>query len=303
MADPFANVGAVDPVTHTLYAADPFSGTVSVINTAACNATHTAGCANSPPAITVGPNPGPPALNAASQTLYVPFGNAANRVAVINAATCNAQHSSGCGRAPAVAEVGQGTFVLAVSTATDTIYGPNAGSLASGFTNGDTVSVINGATCNATTHSGCGHLAATIKAGLNPQGIAVNDRTHTVYVANNALGDLPGTVSVINGATCNGSDTSGCTRRPPTVGVGRSPISIAVDTRTGTIYVTDFSSTAVSVINGSKCRAATPSGCRQPARLQAVGSQPLGVSVNQGTSTVYVTQLFQSGSMSIFRAN
>jgi DNA-binding beta-propeller fold protein YncE len=57
------------------------------------------------------------------------------------------------------------------------------------------------------------------------------------------------------------------------------------------------------VINGSKCRAAAPSGCRQPARLQAVGSQPLGVSVNQGTSTVYVTQLFQSGSMSILRAN
>jgi len=45
------------------------------------------------------------------------------------------------------------------------------------------------------------------------------------------------------------------------------------------------------------------SGCRHPARLQAVGSQPLGVTVNPGTSTVYITQLFQSGSMSLFRTN
>jgi DNA-binding beta-propeller fold protein YncE len=302
MAGPFANVGAIDPATHTLYAADPPSGTISVINTATCNATHTAGCAKSAPTITVGPNPGPPALNPANQTLYVPYGNAANRVAVVNAATCNAQHISGCGQAPAVATVGQGTFVLAVSAATDTVYGPNAGSLASGFTNGDTVSVINGAACNATNHSGCGHLAATIKVGLNPEGVAVNDRTHTIYVANNALGDLPGTVSVINGATCNGTHTPGCTRRFPTVGVGRSPISVAVDASTGTIYVADFSSAAVSVINGATCQADVTSGCHRPARLQPAGSQPLGVSVNQLTSSVYVTQLFQDGSMSIFRA-
>jgi DNA-binding beta-propeller fold protein YncE len=302
MADPFANVGAIDPASHTLYAADPVAGTVSVINTAACNATHATSCGKPAPAITVGPNPGPPALNAATRTLYVPYGNQANRVAVVNAATCNAQHTSGCGQTPAVAKVRQGTFFLAVSTATNTIYGPNAGSAASGFTNGDTVSVINGAACNATHHSGCGHLAPIIKVGLNPQGAAVNDRTHTIYVANNALGDLPGTVSVINGATCNGSRISGCAGHHPTVTVGRSPISVAADTRTGTVYVTDFSSAAVSVINGFTCRAGATSGCRRTARLQPVGSQPLGVAVNQLTSSVYVTQFFQAGSMSIFRA-
>jgi YVTN family beta-propeller protein len=303
MAHPQANVGAVDPATHTLYAADSSSDTVSVINTATCNATHTAGCHKAPLTMTIGPGPGPPALNPATRTLYVPFfGTAGNRVAVVNAATCNAIRTTGCGQAPAVVKVGQGTFVLAVSAATDTVYGPNAGSLASGFSNGDTVSVINGAACNGTNHSGCGHLAATVKVGLNPQGVAVNDRTRTVYVANNALGDLPGTVSVINGATCNGSLTFGCSRRFPTVLVGRSPISVAVDTHTDSIYVTDFSSAAVSVINGSRCRAAATSGCRRPARLQAVGSQPFGVSVNQATSSVYVTQFFQAGSLGIFRA-
>jgi DNA-binding beta-propeller fold protein YncE len=302
MAHPFANVGAIDPATHTLYAADPASGTISVINTATCNATHTTGCAQHPSTVTIGPGPGSPVLNPATKTIYVPFGTAANRVAVVNAATCNAQHTSRCGQAPGVAKAGQGTFVLAVSAATDTVYGPNAGSAASGFSDGDTVSVINGAACNATNHSGCGHLAATVKVGLNPQGAAINDRTHTVYVANNALGDQPGTVSVINAATCNGTRTSGCTQHFPTVGVGRSPISVAVDTRTGTIYVTDVSSAAVSVINGSRCRAGVTSGCRRAAPLQAAGSQPVGVSVNQGTSSVYVTQLFQAGSMSIFQA-
>jgi DNA-binding beta-propeller fold protein YncE len=221
---------------------------------------------------------------------------------VVNAATCSAQNTTGCGQAPALVKVGQGTFVLAVSAATDTVYGPNAGSAASHFTNGDTVSVINGAACNATNHSGCGQLAATIKVGLNPQGVAINDRTHTVYVANNALGDMPGTVSVINGVTCNGSRTSGCAGHQSTVMVGRSPTSVAVDTRTGTVYVSDSSSAAVSVINGSTCKAGVTSGCRHPARLQAVGSQPFGVSVNQLTSSVYVTQLFQAGSMSILQA-
>jgi DNA-binding beta-propeller fold protein YncE len=302
MASPFASPGAIDPVTHTLYASDPSSGTVKVINTATCNATHITGCGQPAPAITIGPNPGPPALNPATRTLYVPYGNAANRIAVISAATCNAQHTSGCAQAPAVATVRQGTFALAVSAATNTIYGPNAGSAASGFTNGDTVSVINGATCDAASHSGCGHVAATITVGLNPQGAAVNDRTHTAYVANNALGDQPGTVSVINAATCNSTSTSGCPGHHPTVTVGRSPIYVAADTATGAVYVTDTSSAAISVINGTTCRAGATSGCRHPTLLQPVGSQPFGISVNQRTSSIYVTQLFQAGSMSILRA-
>ena len=80
--------------------------------------------------------------------------------------------------------------------------------------------MINGATCNGTDHSGCGHLAATAKVGLDPFGAAVNDRTHTVYVTNNADGDSPGTVSVINGATCNGTHTTGCHRHFPTAATG-----------------------------------------------------------------------------------
>ena len=154
--------------------------------------------------------------------------------------------------------MGKGTFNLAVSAATNTIYAANSGLM--NF-NGDTVSVINGASCDGTSHSGCGHLAAIAKVGLGPAGITVNDRTHTVYVANNANGDSPGTVSVINGATCNGTHTAGCHRRFPAMATGVAPLQIAADTRTDILYVTDFGSAAVTILNGARCNATVTSGC------------------------------------------
>ena len=296
MKHPMANVGPVDDAIHTLYAADPSAGTVSVINTATCNAKNTAGCSQHPPAIKIGASPNTPAINTATQTMYVAYGSAGNRIAVINAATCNATRTSGCGQAPAVIPVGAGTAVLGVSAATDTIYAPNSGSSS---LNGDTMSVINGATCNGTNHSGCSHLAATVKVGSGPYGVTVDDRIHTVYVVNNADGDSPGTVSVINGATCNGTDTSGCHQRFPAMATGRSPLLAAVDTRTGIVYVTDFSSAGVSILDGSRCNASVISGCGASPREQAVGSQPFGLAIDQNTNTVYVTDTFQAGSMSV----
>ena len=296
MPDPGANVGAIDQATHTLYASDESpSGTVAVINTATCNATTTAGCAQHPPMIKIGAFPGPPAVNPVTHTVYVAYGN---KVAVVNAATCNATDTSGCGQAPALVKVGTGTAILAVSTATDTIYAPASGP---GFS-GDTVAVINGATCNGTDHSGCGRLAATAKVGAGPFGAAVSDRTHTLYVANNANGDSPGTVSVINTATCNGTVTTGCSGPFPTAATGASPLLIAADTRTGTMYVTDLSSASVTVLNGSRCNAETTGGCGTATREQAVGSSPFGLAVNPPTSTVYVANGHLPGSMSIFAA-
>jgi DNA-binding beta-propeller fold protein YncE len=297
MGHPQANVGAIDPATHTLYASDPFSGTVSVINTANCNAIQTVGCAAQPPVINVGPFPNPPIVNPATQTLYVSYGSNANRVAVVNAATCNATRATGCGQTPAVVKVGKGTFNLAASTATNTIYAPNTGL----DFDGDTVSVINGAACNGTDHSGCDHLAAVAKAGLGPLGVTVNDRTHTVYVANNAHGYSPGTVSVINGAACNGTHTAGCGRHFSTMPTGPGPLFAAMDTRTGLLFVTDFVGATVTVLNGSRCNAQITSGCTRAGHAQPVGSGPQAIAVNQRTRTVYVTNIYQPGSMSVFK--
>ena len=299
VADGVINVGVINDATHTLYASDPFSDITWMINTATCNATDTAGCAKHPPSIKVGPGPGPPVLNPATRTLYVPYGDAENRVAVINAATCNATDTTGC--AQAVVKVPQGTGLLAVSVKTDTIYGPNEGSLASFFTNGDTVSVINGATCNGTDHTGCGHLAATVTARSAPFGAAVNDATHTLYVTNFAGGDSPGTVSIINTASCNGTVTTGCHRRFPSVATGRGPTSITLDPRTGVLYAAAHNSAEITILNGIRCNATVTTGCSAAGRTQAVGSQPFGVTINPRTCTVYVTNQFQAGSLSIFK--
>jgi DNA-binding beta-propeller fold protein YncE len=296
MGQPMAALGAVDNATHTLYAADS-SGTVAVINTATCNARNTTGCAGKPPAIKIGASPNAPAINPATHTLYVSYGSNASKIAVVNTAACNASDTSGCRKIPAVIKVGAGTSVVAVSATTDTIYAPNSGP--SHSFSGDTVSVINGATCNATHHSGCSHLAATAKVGPGPFGVTIDNRTHTVYVANNADGDAPGTVSVINGATCNGTHTAGCGEHFPTMATGRSPLLAAVDTATGQVYVTDFSSAGVTVLNGSRCNASVTSGCGGPLREQPVGSQPFGLAINPRTGTVYVGNTFQAGSMSI----
>jgi DNA-binding beta-propeller fold protein YncE len=291
-----AKVGAIDDANHTLYAADGTAGTLSLVNTATCNAADTTGCSDQPPTISLGPSPGSPVLNLTTHALYTVIGENGNQVAVLDAATCNAQTTAGCGQTPGLVTVGPFTGQLAVSAATNTIYAPSAGPSFSG----DTVAVINGATCNGTNHSGCGQPAATITVGLGPDGAAVDDHTHTLYVANNANGDLAGTVSVINAATCNGGHTAGCSGLMPTVLVGRSSRLVAVDTNTNRIYVTNHSSASVSVIDGSTCSSEAASGCAQPARQQAVGSQPNGLVVNDNTNTVYALTQLGAGAMSIF---
>ena len=296
IGDPNASVGAIDDAFHTLYAADSTGGTIAIINTATCNAGDTSGCSTRAPTIPLGMNHGAPVLNPTTQTLYTVVGKNGNNVAVLNAATCNAQTTAGCGQTPALIPVGPFTSQLAVSVATDTIYAPSAGQSYSG----DTVAVINGATCNGTTHSGCGQPAATVTVGLGPDGAAVNDLTHTLYVANNADGDHPGTVSLINTATCNGADSTGCHGHVPSIPVGRASQLAAVNTSTNRIYVTNYASATVSIIDGSTCNAETTSGCNRPAPQQAVGSSPLGLAVNDSTNTVYALTQLGLGAMSIF---
>jgi DNA-binding beta-propeller fold protein YncE len=290
MTNSQANVGAIDEATHTLYASNPSSDTVAVINTATCNAANTTGCAQRPPTIRVGLHPNAPVINPRTQTMYVSY-RTGSRVAVVKAATCNAEDTAGCGQTPAVVKVGAGAFNLAVSPATDTVYAP--GIIA------NTVAVINGVTCNGTDHSGCGHLAAIVKTGPGPFGAVANDRTHTLYVTNS--GDLPGTVSVINTATCNGTRTAGCRRHFRTMTTGISPALIAADTRAGMLYVNDFNSAAVTILNGSRCDAEVTSGCRAAGRQQAIGSGPQGIAVNPRARTVYVSEFYPPASpMSVF---
>ena len=293
MKAPQANLGFIDDATDTLYAGDE-SGSLAVIDLAACNAQHTAGCARAEKVrIPVGAFPGPPAFNPATKTIYLPYGDDSNRIAVVNVAACNAEVTVGCAQTPGVIKVAGAIVTVAVSAKTDTIYAP--------IFSGDTVDVINGARCNGTNQSGCGHLAASAVVGSNPFGVAVDDATNSVYVSdfdNDGFG--PGTLSVIDSATCNGTDATGCAGKMPTVDVGRGPQLVTVDTRTDTVYVADFRSDGVSVLDGATCNAKVIRGCGRPAPEQPVGVLPQGLAVNQATNTVYSLNFGPPRSMSIF---
>ena len=80
----------------------------------------------------------------------------------------------------------------------------------------------------------------------------VDQATDTIYTANIADGEDPGTVSVINGANCNGRDTNGCGQTPAIAPAGFGANGIAVDRTTHEVYVTNTEDTSVSVIDGAR---------------------------------------------------
>ena len=271
----------VDPATDTVYVGNGAGDTVSVINGATCNASDTSGCGQTPATVTVGQSPFGMALDADNHTLYV---NDApeNEVSMIDTATCHAGHTSGCAQTPPTAAVGQFPVPVVVDSRTDTVYVGNG--------NEPTVSVLNGASCNATDTAGCRPDPITINVPGGPDGLAVNEKTETLFVANNGPGNSTArvnTVSVINAATCNARNTSGCGQSAPTVLTGANPGGNAVDEATDTLYVATFDNT-LQVINGATCNAAVRTGCGQPTPATLGGNVPVSVAINQQTNTAYV---------------
>jgi YVTN family beta-propeller protein len=283
---------AVNGATDTVYVANA-SGTVAVVNGAKCDAATTSGCHVQPTAVVVGANPQFLAVDEATNTIYVansgansvsvidgatrkvratipvgplPFTVALNpatssvyvtdlgaaTISVIDAKACNATNISGCGHKPVTVNVGQTPGGIAVNTRTDTIY------VTGEFTHD--VSVLDGKTCNATTTGGCRQTPVHVLAGPGARGIAINEVTNTVYVANTEAN----TVSVINGATCDAAVHTGCNQHAAVASVGVSPRRVAVDPVTNTIYVTNAGSNSVTMLDGRTCNGHVHSGCGPP---------------------------------------
>jgi YVTN family beta-propeller protein len=275
---------AVDQATDTVYVANVNDNTVSVIDGATCNATVATGCGQTPATVAVGVQPGVPAVDQATDTVYVPDSDngGLGTVSVIDGRTCNAALRTGCGQSPPAIAVGFSPFAVAVDQATDTVYVPT-GPVGSA-TNLGSVYVINGSTCNAAVTSGCGQAAPTVAVGSNPIGVVIDPVTHSVFVLN----DEDSTVSVIDGAICNAVFTSGCHQRPPDLATGFFPGYLDVDLATDTVYVSNQDENTVSVLDGGGCALTHQSGCRHAAPTTTVGNAPQGIAVNQATDTVYV---------------
>jgi DNA-binding beta-propeller fold protein YncE len=283
-AGPGAVAVGIDPRTHTVYVANGNDGTVSVIDGAICNATDTSGCGQTPVTVTVGPGPVDAVVDQSTNTVYVPtFGASLGAVSMINASTCNGTNSSGCGQPPPTAPIGSNPNWAAENPVTHTLYVTNQ--------DDSTVSAIDTSTCNATTTSGCRTPAPAMAIGFNAGGVDVDPTTDTVYAAS----QNNGTISVLDGANCNATKTTGCTQFAPTAPLGAAPQPIAVDPATGTIYVGNHDANTVSVINAAACNIAHPSGCDRSWPTVSVGGGPFyGIAVDQQTDTIYVTNRLDS---------
>ena len=273
---------AADPAVHTTYVTSG-SSTVSMIDTSTCNAYHLSGCAATPPTVTVGSHPSAIAVDSQAHTVYVANAGTGSTgsVSVINAGSCNATDPAGCGTPATLHVRGGHPDGITVDAATGTIYvatitskGPDLISVFNATNvilntvpfGGDSVYVINGATCDAANTTGCGQTPATVTAGSNPWGIAVDQATDTIYTANIADGEHPGTVSVINGASRNGLDHAGCGQTPASVAAGVGSVGVAIDPATDTVYVANIQDASRSVIDGATCNGSDTAGYCQHVR-------------------------------------
>jgi DNA-binding beta-propeller fold protein YncE len=151
--------------------------------------------------------------------------------------------------------------------------------------------VIDGASCNGSNTSGCGHAWPTVNVGSAPQALGVDELTDTVYVTNTG----GQTVSVINGATCNGKNTAGCAQIPATVAVGNAPRAVGVNPVTHTIYVANRDDGTVSVVDGRRCNGSDSSDCGQAPPTVAIGGfTGRGIAVDVKTNTVYASSIDDS---------
>jgi DNA-binding beta-propeller fold protein YncE len=203
----------------------------------------------------VAPGPSAVAVNPATHTVYVASGNNTNgpnvfgsTVSVIDTRRCRAQIVARCAGPWPTITVGHEPSALAVAPATDTLYVTNA--------DDNTVSVIDGASCNALVSAGCAQTPATIQVGAQPDGIGADAANHTVYVAN----FRDGSVSLIDSATCNGHDHDGCPPgAAPTVAVGDSAVDVDFNPRTHTVYVGTLS--GLTAFDERTCNATRQSQC------------------------------------------
>jgi DNA-binding beta-propeller fold protein YncE len=264
----------IDVNTHTLYMTSQDLNNVWVLDASKCNATHISGCTHFAPTTTVGIEPVGIAANPNTNTVYE-VNQFDNTVSVINTSVCNASTTSGCNQSWPTVPLGNAPRFVGINKITNTIYVSNR--------DDNTVSVIDGATCNSSNTSGCSQPQPTTPVGDVPQQIAVDETNNTIYVVN----QNDGTVSVINGAHCNGTDTSGCNQSWATVTVGNSPQALGLNHTNHTLYVTNTNDDTVSVISSSHCNGGDSSGCT-PVATVPVGAGPRAVGVDAGTNTVFV---------------
>lgn len=307
---------AVDPLTHTVYVADFGSvssagpSSVSVVNADTCNANDQAGCSGSGTLAVPGGNADDLAVDVATGTLYVGTATVSgpDLVSVFNAATCDAIDTTGCSQVPSTIQIGNsgGSFdnsepVVAVNQVTNTIYATDTYDFSTTWTSPG-LYVIDGATCDAAGTTGCDQAPVLMPLGLSsttatgpgtlPWGVAVDEATDTVYLALFANSDYAAAVAVVNGATCNSTNTSGCDQVAPQVPAGFNAIGITIDPFTHEVYTANFRDASASVIDGATCNRLVTLGCGRSAGKLPAAHYPGSIVADPAVGTLYVAGLY-----------
>lgn len=100
--------------------------------------------------------------------------------------------------------------------------------------------------CNATDMAGCDQTATTVPVGFGPLDLWVDQAHNQVWVENTQ----DTSVSIIDGAVCNGQHESACARRWPKVSVVDYPNAVAFADSTGTAYVSGWTGISVVPLRG-----------------------------------------------------
>lgn len=122
------------------------------------------------------------------------------------------------------------------------------------------LTVVNGTT---------GAKIATLPYGAQPQGVAYDPVDERIWVANGAGNNL----SVLD------ARTGGVVGSVP-MGNGSLPIAVTVDPANGQVFVADFGSSNVTIVNGSN---------DSPIAVLPTGAQPRGLAYDASNECVYVT--------------
>ena len=305
---------AVDPATNTIYVASWVGGdqvedsTIAVIDGRKCSAMNASRCTALARMSNVGPAPHWIVFDPATRTLYAenaltPDYDENNKISVLNAATCNAQNTSGCGQMPAATVTVPGPLInsdtfdltnLALDGTTHTLYVGDA--------HYGPVSMINTATCNATNTGGCNQIATT---GVNGDSITVDTASHSVYIINDPDPNNS-QISVVDNLTCNSTNQSGCSQATTFAAPSPYyPFIAAVDSPSHTLYVPMIKEVDaigfVGLFDVSACNGTVRSGCgATPPYLVTAGSSNFQVLMDAASRTAYS---MNSGSATISMLN
>lgn len=136
---------------------------------------------------------------------------------------------------------------------------------------------------------GPGRAGAVVRVGGQPIGLAVDDRTGTVYVAAGRDG-----LFMFSAARCGSTAAAGCDAHRIAAG-GQFAAGVAVDAPADTVYVANGPEQTVSVFGAAGCDAAVVRGCARPVAVIRLPGAPRALAIDPRAGIVYALLVAAQG--------